>query len=211
MASKGYLDGKEMASAFRLLRSNGLIWHYVVNGWLYGETPPPFDVLFWNMDTTRMPYAMHSWYLRELYLNNNLIHPDALEVAGERLDLGRISQPVYVVAAEDDHIAPWLQTFRVMNHVTGPKRYVLSSSGHIFGIINPVVTPPKRKFWAGEAHRSDTAEQWRNRTKEQDGSWWTDWMEWFKPHAGELVDARPAATEQFPSLAPAPGTYVLET
>jgi len=211
MASKGYLDGKEMASAFRLLRSNGLIWHYVVNGWLYGETPPPFDVLFWNMDTTRMPYAMHSWYLRELYLNNNLIHPDALEVAGEPLDLGRISQPVYVVAAEDDHIAPWLQTFRVVNHVTGPKRYVLSSSGHIFGIINPVVTPPKRKFWAGEAHRSDTAEQWRNRTKEQDGSWWTDWMEWFKPHAGELVDARPAATAEFPSLAPAPGTYVLET
>jgi polyhydroxyalkanoate synthase len=98
----------------------------------------------------------------------------------------------------------------VVNHVTGPKRYVLSSSGHILGIINPVVTPPKRKFWAGEAHRSDTAEQWRNRTEEQDGSWWTDWMEWFKPHAGELIEARPAATEQYPSLAQAPGTYVLE-
>ena len=211
MASKGYLDGKEMASAFRLLRSNGLIWHYVVHGWLYGETPPPFDVLFWNMDTTRMPYAMHSWYLRELYLNNKLIHPDALEVAGEPLDLGRITQPLYVVAAEDDHIAPWLQTFRVINHVTGPKRYVLSSSGHILGIINPVVTPPKRKFWAGEAHRSDTAEQWRNRTEEQAGSWWTDWMDWIKPHAGELIEARPAANEQNPSLAPAPGTYVLES
>tara|TARA_R110001583_G_scaffold90145_1_gene231925 strand:+ start:24257 stop:26041 length:1785 start_codon:yes stop_codon:yes gene_type:complete len=211
MASKGYLDGKEMASAFRLLRSNGLIWHYVVQGWLYGETPPPFDVLYWNMDTTRMPYAMHSWYLRELYLNNKLIHPDALEVAGEPLDLGRITQPLYVVSAEDDHIAPWLQTFRVINHVTGPKRYVLSSSGHILGIVNPVVTPPKRKFWAGEAHRSDTAEQWRNRTEEQAGSWWTDWMDWVKPHAGELIEARPAASEQFPSLAPAPGTYVLES
>lgn len=210
MASKGFLDGKEMASAFRLLRSNGLIWHYVVHGWLYGETPPPFDVLFWNMDTTRMPYAMHAWYLRELYLNNRLVHPDSLVVAGEPLDLGKITQPLYVVAAEDDHIAPWMQTFRVVNHVNGPKRYVLSSSGHILGIVNPVVTPPKRAFWVADAHRSDTAEQWRHRAEERAGSWWTDWMNWLKPRAGELVEARLAATKAYPSLASAPGTYVLE-
>lgn len=210
MARTGYLDGKEMAAAFRLLRSNSLIWHYVVHGWLYGETPPPFDVLYWNMDTTRMPYAMHAWYLRELYLHNKLIQKDALVVAGEALDLGAIGQPLYAVAAEDDHIAPWAQTFRINNFTIGPKRFVLSSSGHILGIVNPVVHPPKRSFRVAEAHRSETAEAWQARAEQRQGSWWEDWMAWLKPRAGALVDARPAASAAFPELAPAPGTYVLE-
>ncbi len=210
MERKGYLDGAEMASSFRLLRSNSLIWHYVVHGWLYGETPPPFDVLYWNMDTTRMPYAMHAWYLRELYLNNKLISKDALTVAGEPIDLATISQPVYAVSAEDDHIAPWRQTFRAMNHVTGPKRYVLSSSGHILGIVNPPVKPPKRSYWVAPAHRTDTADGWRGTAEEHQGSWWEDWMAWLKPQAGELVDAGPVATDAYPALADAPGTYVLE-
>ncbi|MBN9696286.1 MAG: class I poly(R)-hydroxyalkanoic acid synthase [Zoogloea sp.] len=210
MERKGYLDGAEMASSFRLLRSNSLIWHYVVHGWLYGEAPPPFDVLYWNMDTTRMPYAMHAWYLRELYLNNKLISKDALTVAGEPIDLAAISQPVYAVSAEDDHIAPWRQTFRTMNHVVGPKRYVLSSSGHILGIVNPPVKPPKRSYWVAPAHRTDTAEGWRNGAQEHQGSWWEDWMAWLKPQAGELVDAGPVATDAYPALADAPGTYVLE-
>lgn len=210
MERKGYLDGAEMASSFRLLRSNSLIWHYVVHGWLYGETPPPFDVLYWNMDTTRMPYAMHAWYLRELYLNNKLISKDALTVAGEPIDLATISQPVYAVSAEDDHIAPWRQTFRTMNHVTGPKRYVLSSSGHILGIVNPPVKPPKRSYWVAPAHRTDTADGWRGSAEEHQGSWWEDWMAWLKPQAGELVDAGPVATDAYPALADAPGTYVLE-
>ncbi|NTV09893.1 MAG: alpha/beta fold hydrolase [Zoogloea sp.] len=210
MARKGYLQGGEMAAAFRLLRSNSLIWHYVVHGWLYGETPPPFDVLFWNMDTTRMPYAMHSWYLRELYLHNRLIEPDALTVAGQPINLGAITQPVYAVGAEDDHIAPWKETFRAMNLVSGTKRYVLSSSGHILGIVNPPVQPPKRRFWVTDAHRSDTSEMWQTRAEVREGSWWEDWMAWLKPQCGELVDARPAATKDFPALAAAPGTYVLE-
>jgi poly[(R)-3-hydroxyalkanoate] polymerase subunit PhaC len=210
MARKGFLDGKEMASAFRLLRSNSLIWHYVVHGWLYGEEPPPFDVLFWNMDTTRMPFAMHAWYLRELYLHNRLIDSDALTVAGERLDLARITQPLYAVSAEDDHIAPWQQTYRVNNFATGPKRFVLSSSGHILGIVNPPVDPPKRKFWAGDAHRSDDASAWRAQAPEQAGTWWTDWMEWLKPRCGALVEARAAASDSYPRLADAPGSYVLE-
>jgi len=210
MARKGFLDGKEMASAFRLLRSNGLIWHYVVHGWLYGEKPPPFDVLYWNMDTTRMPYAMHSWYLRKLYLENALVQPDALTAAGEPLDLARIAQPLYVVAAEDDHIAPWPQAFRVINHTTGPKRFVLSSSGHILGIVNPPVTPAKRRYWVDDAHRSENGETWRGRAAERPGSWWEDWMAWLKPRCGELVEARPAASGAFPALADAPGTYVLE-
>jgi len=211
MDRTGYLDGKQMASAFRLLRSNSLIWTYVVHGWLYGETPAPFDVLYWNMDTTRMPYKMHSWYLRELYLHNRLIHSDALTVAGEPISLGRIVQPLYAVSAIDDHIAPWAQTYRINNFVVGPKRFVLSSSGHILAIVNPVVTPPKRHFWVNDVqHRSETAEYWKAHAIAGEGSWWTDWMAWLKPRAGKLVDARPADNKQFPQLAPAPGTYVVE-
>ncbi len=210
MARKGYLDGRDMAASFRLLRSNSLVWHYVVHGWLYGESPAPFDVLFWNMDTTRMPQAMHSWYLRELYLHNRLIEPGALNVAGETIDLHAIRQPLYAVAAEDDHIAPWQQTFRTVHHIAAEKRFVLSSSGHILGIVNPPARPPKRRYWADTAHRADKPLQWRDRTEAQAGSWWEDWMQWLKPRAGELLDARPASNERYPSLGDAPGSYVLE-
>ncbi|MFA7269450.1 MAG: class I poly(R)-hydroxyalkanoic acid synthase [Sterolibacterium sp.] len=210
MAEKGFLDGKEMASAFRLLRSNSLIWHYVVHGYLYGETPPSFDVLFWNMDTTRMPAAMHQWYLREFYLDNKLIKKDALTIAGEKIDLERIVQPLYAVSAEDDHVAPWRQTFRVNNLVSAPKRYVLSSSGHILGIVNPVVNPPKREFWVASAERHDSPDSWRERAEHRAGSWWEDWMAWLKPQSGKLVKSGPVATKAYPALAEAPGEYVLE-
>jgi len=210
MAEKGYLDGKEMASAFRLLRSNSLVWHYVVRGYLFGEPPPPFDVLFWNMDATRMPAAMHSWYLRNFYLENLLIKKDALNLAGESIDLGRISQPLYSVSAEDDHIAPWRQTFRINNFVASPRRYVLSTSGHILGIVNPVVSPPKRDYHVGTVERHDTADEWRERAELHHGSWWEDWMAWLKPKSGDLVAAPPVATQKFPALGDAPGSYVLE-
>ncbi|MFO1415193.1 MAG: alpha/beta fold hydrolase [Burkholderiales bacterium] len=210
MERKGFLDGASMASTFRLLRSNSLIWHYVVHGWLYGEEPPPSDVLYWNIDTTRMPAAQHSWYLRELYLENRLVEPDALELAGQKLDLRAIRQPLYAVAAEDDHITPWEQTFRVVNLVRGGTRFVLTTSGHILGIINPPVDPPKRRFWAGEAPRSVVPAKWRSGCDVQPGTWWPDWMAWLGPRAGAMVPARPAATREFPELAPAPGTYVFE-
>jgi polyhydroxyalkanoate synthase len=173
--------------------------------------PPSFDVLYWNMDATRMPQAMHSWYLKELYLKNQLIKPDALTIAGEPIDLARIRQPLYAVSAEDDHVAPWKQTFHVNNHFTGSKRYVLSSSGHILGIVNPVVKPPKRHFRAADAHRSDKPHTWFARAEAHEGSWWEDWMAWLKPRAGELVAARPVCTASHPQLAPAPGTYVQES
>jgi len=210
MEQKGFLDGKEMAAAFRLLRSNNLIWHYVVHGYLYGEKPPPFDVLFWNMDTTRLPAKMHTWYLRNFYLDNKLVKKDALEVAGQPLDLSRIVQPVYAVAAADDHIAPWQQTFRLNNWVAGPKRYVLSSSGHIFGIVNPVVSPPRREYWVNDAERHDSAEDWRERAEHHAGSWWEDWMAWLKPRSGPLGKPQAMANKSFPALADAPGAYVLE-
>ncbi|MCX8087122.1 MAG: alpha/beta fold hydrolase [Rhodocyclaceae bacterium] len=210
MAQKGYLDGKEMAAAFRLLRSNSLIWHYVVHGYLYGETPPPFDVLYWNMDTTRMPAKMHTWYLRNLYLDNKLIKKDALVLAGEPIDLARIVQPIYAVAAADDHIAPWRQTFRINNFVAGPKRFVLTSSGHILGIINPIVHPPKREYWVGEAERHDSSEEWQERAEHHAGSWWEDWLSWLKPRSGPLGAPPAIDSATYPALVDAPGTYVLE-
>ncbi|MCX9157037.1 alpha/beta fold hydrolase [Niveibacterium sp. 24ML] len=210
MEQRGYLDGKDMATSFRLLRANPLIWQYVVQGYLLGQKPPSFDVLYWNMDTTRMPYAMHAWYLKELYLHNRLIKPDALTVAGEKLDLGRITQPLYAVSAEDDHIAPWRQAFRVVNFVRGEKRFVLSSSGHILGIVNPPVQPPKREYWIDAAHRTDSPHEWRERAAHKAGSWWEDWTEWLSARCGDLVPAPPVASPDFPSLAPAPGAYVLE-
>jgi polyhydroxyalkanoate synthase len=209
MSEKGFLDGKEMASAFRLLRSNSLIWNYVVQGYLYGEAPPPFDVLYWNMDTTRMPAKMHSWYLRNFYLDNSLIKKDVLEICGQKIDLSRIVQPVYAVAAADDHVAPWRQTFRVNNFTAGPRRYVLSSSGHILGIVNPVVHPPKREYWVGPTERHDTPDSWREKAEHHLGSWWEDWMVWLKPKSGELK-APAGASKKYPPLGDAPGTYVLE-
>ena len=210
MERKGYLDGKEMAASFRLLRSNSLIWHYVVHGWLYGESPPAFDLLFWNMDTTRMPYAMHAWYLHEFYLHNRLIRPDGVTLAGHGIDLGKISQAVYAVGAEDDHIAPWKQTFRVMNLVSGERRYVLSSSGHILGIVNPPRNPPKRNYVCGDAQPSDSPGAWYHRAEADSGTWWEDWMQWLKPRCGPLRDAPTLDSESHPALEDAPGSYVLE-
>lgn len=212
MAKRGYLDGAEMATSFRLLRSNSLVWQYWVSSYLLGEALPPFDVLFWNVDATRMPAAMHSYYLREMYLNNNLIKRDKLTIAGEPIDLDRIVQPLYAVTAEDDHIAPWKQCYRIRKYVNvkAPVRFVLSTSGHILGIVNPPVNPPKRAYWIAEPERNEHWEHWLERADKKPGTWWEDWTAWLGERSGELVDAYPAANRKFPALADAPGTYVLE-
>jgi len=212
MTKRGYLDGSEMATSFRMLRSNSLIWHYWVNSYLLGEPLPPFDVLFWNMDTTRMPRAMHSYYLREMYLHNNLIKRDHMTIAGESIDLDRIVQPLYVVTAEDDHIAPWIQCYRIRKYVNvnASVRFVRSSSGHILGIVNPPVNPPKRSYWIGEPERNEHWEHWLERAAQKSGSWWEDWARWLGARCGDQVAAYPAARRGFPALAEAPGTYVLE-
>lgn len=212
MAKRGYLDGEEMASSFRLLRSNGLIWHYFVHSYLYGEPLPPFDVLFWNMDTTRMPAAMHSFYLREMYLNNNLMKRDAMVVAGESIDLDRITQPLYAVAAEDDHIVPWQQSYRIRKYINikAPVRFVLSTSGHILGIVNPVVTPSKRSFWVGDPERNDHFEHWFDRSEKRPGSWWVDWLAWLSPQCGSMVSPPDMMPTDYPNLGAAPGSYVHE-
>ncbi|MCE1182047.1 MAG: alpha/beta fold hydrolase [Rhodocyclales bacterium] len=212
MAKQGYLDGKDMGMSFRMLRSNSLIWHYWEHSYLRGEPLPPFDVLFWNVDTTRMPYAMHAYYLREMYLHNNLIKRDHLTIAGEPIDLDRITQPLYAVTAEDDHIAPWRQCYRIRKYVNvnAPVRFVLSTSGHILGIVNPVVNPPKRAYWIGDPERNEHWEHWLERADKRTGSWWEDWTRWLAERTGELVDAYPAASRKFPALGDAPGSYVLE-
>jgi len=212
MAKRGYLDGAEMATSFRLLRSNSLVWQYWVNSYLLGEALPPFDVLFWNVDSTRMPAAMHSYYLREMYLHNNLIKRDKLTIAGEPIDLDRIVQPLYAVTAEDDHIAPWKQCYRIRKYINvkAPVRFALSTSGHILGIVNPPVNPPKRAYWIAEPERNEHWEHWFERADKKPGTWWQDWTAWLGERTGELVDAYPVSNRKFPALADAPGTYVLE-
>lgn len=211
MAKKGYLDGKEMASSFRMLRANSLIWNYWAHNYLLGENPPAMDVLYWNTDVTRLPYAMHRWYLRELYMHNRLIEPGCLTVAGQKIDLGDIRQPLYLAGAQEDHITPWQQTFRLVNLINAPVTYMLSSSGHILGMINPPVEPPKRSLWQGEARRSDTPEQWQERQSKQAGSWWPQWLAWLGARSGDLIAPPPTSNRQYKKLADAPGLYVLES
>jgi len=212
MAQKGYLDGTEMASSFRLLRSNSLIWNYWVHSYLLGEELVPFDVLFWNVDATRMPQAMHSYYLRQMYLHNNLVKPDALTIGGEPIDLGRIRQELYAVTAEEDHIAPWTSCYQIRKtiHAQTPVRFVRSTSGHILGIVNPPVTPPKRTYWVANPSAKEDAQDWLKRAEKIPGTWWGDWTDWLAARTGDMVPAYPTATRKFPALADAPGTYVLE-
>ena len=210
MATRGYLDGSELTRSFRMLRSNSLIWHYFVGNYLYGEEPPPFDVLYWNIDNTRLPEAMHSFYLRELYLNNKLAQKDGVTLGGRPIDLRLITQPVYNVGTEQDHIAPWKATFKNCALVRGPVRYALATSGHILGIISPPVDPPKRRYWAGDASGQTDAEAWRAAVEKRPGSWWEDWRDWLHVQCGAMRELPAMGSPEHPPLAEAPGTYVLE-
>ncbi|HQR51805.1 MAG TPA: alpha/beta fold hydrolase [Burkholderiales bacterium] len=209
MARQGFLDGRDMGRAFRMLRANSLIWQFAVQRYLYGERLPAFDVLYWNADSTRMPRAMHRYYLREFYLNNRLVERDGLTLAGRPIDLRRIRQPLYMVGTEEDHIAPWKATFTLCGLVAAPVRYVLTTSGHILGIINPPETS-KRAFVAGAAGAEDPV-AWQSRQQRVSGSWWKDWVEWLDERCGPWRDAPALGSARFPKLADAPGCYVFET
>lgn len=210
MEQTGYLDGQAMEQSFRMLRPNGLIWRYVMQSYLYGKAPPPLEVLFWNTDVTRLPAKMHSYYLRELYLNNNLVKPNALKFKGRSIDLGKIKQPLYAVGAEQDHISPWKETFRIARIIDAPVRYALATSGHIMGIVNPPDPESKRRYWVGDATDWKQPDEWLAQIKKRPGTWWDDWTEWLDKECGEMVPARRPGSENFPPLAPAPGEYVLE-
>ncbi len=209
MEKQGYLDGKDMAASFRMLRSNSLIWNYWVGNYLMGETPRAFDILYWNMDTTRMPRKMHSYYLREFYQHNRLKDPDALTIAGEKIDLGLISVPLFMVSTEEDHIAPWKQTWKLVPRVSSDLTYTLSSSGHIIGIVNPPSPTSRRQYRQGKPEAGQSADDWLATRESHSGSWWPSWVEWLKPVSG-AEKAFKLSSRKHPKLCDAPGSYVLE-
>jgi polyhydroxyalkanoate synthase subunit PhaC len=205
MANRGYLDAGEMAHTFDLLRANDLIWNYVASNWLMGEQPPAFDILAWNYDSTRLPAAMHSFYLRSCYLRNELAQGE-LELAGTRLQLGDVAADTYVLAAREDHIAPWRTSYRTTQLLHGSDlRFVLSSSGHIAGIVNP--PNPKSRHWTNGELPADP-DDWLTDASEHEGSWWNDWAAWIGTRAGERQELPPLGSQSYPALADAPGSYV---
>lgn len=213
MMERGYLDDRKMANMFNLLRANDLIWSNVVNNYLLGQKPPAFDLLYWNADGTRMAREAHSFYLRNTYLENNLIKPGKVEIAGRRIDLGKIGGEIYAVGAERDHIVPWKSAWRIGQLAKKARtRFCLANSGHIAGMINPP-SRGKGKHWVnegGDAGAARTAEEWRRDATQHDGSWWEDWTAWLAPRSGEKVDPPQMGSERYPPIEDAPGTYVRE-
>ncbi|HEY5965353.1 MAG TPA: class I poly(R)-hydroxyalkanoic acid synthase [Xanthobacteraceae bacterium] len=206
MAERGYLEGKKMANAFNMLRSNDLIWPYVVNNYLRGKAPMPFDLLYWNSDATRMPAANHSFYLRQCYLNNTLSQ-GKMTIANVKLDLGKVTVPVYNLATREDHIAPAKSAFLGSKFFGGPVRFVLSGSGHIAGVVNPP-NKVKYQYWTGGKAGTGTLEAWLKKAQEHPGSWWPDWFEWIKSHGADEVPAREPGGGKLTPIEDAPGRYV---
>jgi polyhydroxyalkanoate synthase len=211
-ASGGYLDGRNMAATFNMLRANDLLWHYVVHNYLLGQTPPAFDLLYWNSDGTRIPGKVHSFLLREFFLANKLKEPDAIQIRGVGIDTRRVTVPTYAVAGESDHIVPWRGASKIRQMMGGPVRFVLAESGHIAGIINPPAQK-KRNYWLNTARNAQSLDpdEWLAGAAKHEGSWWVDWVPWLKKHAGRLVEPPLIGGRAYPPIADAPGTYVLES
>ncbi|HJV26521.1 MAG TPA: class I poly(R)-hydroxyalkanoic acid synthase [Aromatoleum sp.] len=208
MFERGYLEGSEMAGTFNMLRANDLIWSFVVNNYLMGKDPFPFDLLYWNSDSTRMPAKMHSFYLRALYMQNLLAQPGGIEIDGVPIDLGKIKVPCYFISTLEDHIAPWKSTYIGATNFGGPVRFVLGGSGHIAGIVNPPAAN-KYGYWLNPAAKlPDSADKWFEGAQQQAGSWWTDWQQWVTAHDPEQVDARDPAKGKLKVLEEAPGSFV---
>ncbi|PXX89115.1 class I poly(R)-hydroxyalkanoic acid synthase [Marinobacter vulgaris] len=206
MKKRGYLDGTAMASAFNMLRANSLIWSFYINNYLLGRDTPPFDLLYWNTDSTRLPAAMHSFYLRNMYLENRLVEPGGITLAGTPIDLGQIKVPAYFASAIEDHIAPWVSCYKGSRYLGGPVRFVLGGSGHIAGIINP---PYKHKYGYRINENTDLSpDEWLAGAEEYEGSWWPDWVEWAKQFGGGEVAARTPGEGELPIIEAAPGSYL---
>src|SRR3954453_19833672 len=210
MMERGYLESREMSNMFNLLRSNDLIWSNVVNNYLLGNKPPAFDLLYWNADGTRMTRAAHSWYLCNTYLENNLIKPGQITLKDVPLDLGQIRQDTYAVGAEKDHIVPWDAAWRITQLFGGDVRFVLASSGHIAGIINP--PGGKGNYWTREMKDADASspEQWVQSATKHEGSWWPDWSAWLSARSREKGKPPSLGSKKHSPIENAPGAYVLE-
>ncbi|MCG8504136.1 MAG: class I poly(R)-hydroxyalkanoic acid synthase [Sphingomonadales bacterium] len=207
MAEKGYLDAKNMAVTFNMLRSNDLIWSFVVNNYLMGKEPFPFDLLYWNEDSTRLPAAMHSYYLRNMYQENLLVKPGGLTLGGEPIDLSTVKTPMYIQAGKEDHIAPPNSVFKMLSTFSGPMKYVLAGSGHIAGVVNPPAAK-KYQYWTN-SKKASTLSKWIAGAEEHPGSWWPDWHNWLKRKSGKKAPARePGAHKKYPAIEDAPGRYV---
>ncbi|HZQ01701.1 MAG TPA: class I poly(R)-hydroxyalkanoic acid synthase [Reyranella sp.] len=208
MSKKGYLEGTEMATTFNMLRANDLIWSFVVNNYLLGKDPFPFDLLYWNADATRMPAAMHIYYLRNMYQRNLLAKPEGLVIDNVPIDLRKISIPVYLQAGKDDHIAPAKSVYKATQLFSGPVRFMLAGSGHIAGVVNP---PAAKKYqhWLNEtAKNPPTLADWQAGATEFPGSWWYDWDKWLSAKSGDKVPARVPGQGGLPAIEDAPGSYV---
>jgi polyhydroxyalkanoate synthase len=195
-----------MAEAFNLLRANDLIWSFVVNNYLMGKEPFPFDLLFWNSDFTRMPRDMHRFYLRKMYQQNMLCRAGGVSLDGVSIDLRRVKRPCYILSAREDHIAPWKSTYRATQLYSAKMRFVLAASGHIAGVVNPPAAN-KYHYWTNEELPEDP-EQWLSGASAHDGSWWSDWGHWISRHNGRRVAAREPGGRDLPALQDAPGSYV---
>ncbi|MFK7866531.1 MAG: PHA/PHB synthase family protein [Alphaproteobacteria bacterium] len=211
MNERGYLDGSEMATTFNMLRSNDLIWSFVINNYLLGKQPFPFDLLYWNSDSTRMPATMHSYYLRNMYQKNLLIQDGALKLDGVPVKLSNIKVPSFILSTREDHIAPWESSYQATKIYKGPVDFVLAGSGHIAGVINPP-NPEKQKYgyWVNEKHNDDPL-KWLDQASHHQGSWWPYWREWLVKKHPEQVPARKVGAGKLKKLAPAPGDYVKQS
>lgn len=207
MQDRGYLDGSEMATTFNMLRANDLIWSFVVNNYLMGRQPFPFDLLYWNSDSTRMPAAMHSFYLRKMYQENKLREPGGIELLGEAIDLRNITIPTFILSTREDHIAPWEATYRATALYQGTNKFVLAGSGHIAGVINPPGDKIKYGYWIN-TKQPDAPDEWLANAKEHAGSWWPEWQKWISRKAGAKVEARIPGEGGLKPLEDAPGSYV---
>ncbi len=203
MRERGYLESTEMAKTFDWMRSHDLIWSYVVNSWFKGKQPPAFDILAWNGDSTRMPVAMHSQYLRSCYLHNAIVKPNAFTIDDTPIDLGKIETPLYVLGAENDHIAPWRATYLSTQYVSGEATYTLTNAGHIAGIVNPPGGKKTMHYTKPQATRGESADEWLETADRHQGSWWEDWAIWADKHGGPMRKPYP-----LPAGEPAPGRYV---
>jgi polyhydroxyalkanoate synthase subunit PhaC len=208
-AKGGLLPGRDLATTFSFLRPNDLVWNYVVGNYLKGESPPPFDLLYWNGDSTNLPGPYYAWYLRNTYLENRLVKPGAATVCGEKIDLSKVNIPVYLYGSREDHIVPIGGAYASTQHLPGPKRFVMGASGHIAGVINPA-SKGKRSHWLGVNNRFPAdVNDWIASATEHPGSWWSDWSDWLKGHAGKLVPAPKAyGSRKYKAIEPAPGRYV---
>jgi polyhydroxyalkanoate synthase subunit PhaC len=206
MKAQGYLEASRMANTFNMLRSNDLIWPYVVNNYMRGKKPLPFDILYWNSDATRMPATNHSYYLRTCYLDNKLSKGE-MEIGGVTLDLHKVTVPIYNLATREDHIAPAKSVLYGSQFFGGPVKYVLAGSGHIAGVINPP-SKPKYQYWTGEKPSGSNVESWLKTATEHPGSWWPDWLEWLKAQDEKIVPGRKIGGGKLKPTEAAPGSYV---